>query len=336
MRRVLHHPDKSLLRQAILSCTLMGAVLVPATVSVGFQSNTQGLHALPVPGAVSAGFQQKPQEPADVKNKDTGKAPAPKEAEKNKEKLAKTQSGGAKLSPTEILVETVIFAYGSRPILQAARASIEEKGTIRIATESGDLIGSFTLRRIQKEKSWQDLFRTDLEIDTPDTAVRAGNPAKVKFTMTFNGASVWGAQNDQYISPAQESELAFRSQLTHDYTSLLRYKEDGSKIELIGPETVVGIDTQVLDLTLPNGEKTRFWISAKSYRILHLEYKIKLPNGTTPTVRVSYYPPYKVVQNTLVPTRRVMEQDGKFVQEITLNQIAYSAKLDPDIFVHLP
>ena len=336
MRRVLHHPDKCLLRQAILSCTLMGAVLVPATVSVGFQSNTHELHAVPVPGAVSAGFQQKTQETPDVKNKDTGKAPAPKEAEKNKEKLAKTQSGGAKLSPTEILVETVIFAYGSRPILQAARASIEEKGTIRIATESGDLIGSFTLRRIQKEKSWQDLFRTDLEIDTPDTAVRAGNPAKVKFTMTFNGASVWGAQNDQYISPAQESELAFRSQLTHDYTSLLRYKEDGSKIELIGPETVVGIDTQVLDLTLPNGEKTRFWISAKSYRILHLEYKIKLPNGTTPTVRVSYYPPYKVVQNTLVPTRRVMEQDGKFVQEITLNQIAYSAKLDPDIFVHLP
>lgn len=307
--------SSALMKRGILSCILMSAVLVPATLSVGFQ--------------------QKPQESADVKNKDTGKAPAPKEAEKNKEKL-KAQSGTAKLSPTEILVETVIFAYGSRPILQAARASIEEKGTIRVATEQGDVSGSFTLRRIQKEKSWQDLFRTDLEIDTPEAAVRAGTPAKVKFTMTFNGASVWGAQNDQYISPAQESELAFRSQLTHDYTSLLRYKEDGSKVELIGPETVVGIDTQVLDLTLPNGDKTRFWISAKTYRILHLEYQIKLPNGTTPTVRVSYYPPYKVVQNTLVPTRRVMEQDGKFVQEITLNQIAYSAKLDPDIFVHLP
>ena len=354
-RGVVHYPDKSLLRQGVLSCILISAVLVPATISVGFQSNTLGQSAKLIPGALSAGFQsnmpgspavvpatvaagfqEKTQEPADVKNKDTGKAPAPKEAEKNKEKLAKAQAGAAKLSPTEILVETVIFAYGSRPILQAARASVEEKGNIRIATEQGDLSGSFTLRRIQKEKSWQDLFRTDLEIDTPDSAVRAGTPAKVKFTMTFNGASVWGAQNDQYISPAQESELAFRSQLTHDYTTLLRYKEDGSKIELIGPATVVGIDTQVLDLTLPNGEKTRFWISAKTYRILHLEYQIKLPNGTTPTVKVSYYPPYKVVQNTLVPTRRVMEQDGKFVQEITLNQIAYSAKLDPDIFVHLP
>src|SRR5215467_15873051 len=127
LRRILHLPHSSLLRRGILasilskrgilscalmrrgvlSCILMSAVLVPATLSVGFQ--------------------QKPQESADVKNKDTGKAPAPKEAEKNKEKL-KAQSGTAKLSPTEILVETVIFAYGSRPILQAARASIEEKG----------------------------------------------------------------------------------------------------------------------------------------------------------------------------------------------------------------
>src|SRR5262245_2567777 len=281
-------------------------------------------------------LQSNKQEPPEIKNKDTGKAPAPKEAEKNKEKLAKGQSGAPKLSPPELLAETVIFAYGSRPILQAARASVSEKGTIRVATEQGDVTGTFTLRRIQKDKSWQDLFRTDLEIDSPESSQRAGAPTKVKFTMTFNGASVWGAQNERYMSPAQESELSFRSQLVHDYTTLLRYKEYGSKLELIGPETVVGIDTQVLDLTLPTGEKTRFWISAKTYRILHLEYQIKLPNGSTPRIRVSYYPPYRVVQNTLVPARRVMEQDGKFVQEIMLNQIAYSAKLDPDIFVHLP
>jgi phage protein U len=316
LHRVFHLPGKLVSRGALLAFPLiLGLALPPA----------QGQQ-----------FQSKDQEPAEVKNKDTGKAPAAKEAEKTKEKLAKAQPGPVKLSPPEVLAETVIFAFGGRPALQAARASSSEQGTIRIATEQGDISGTFTLRRLQKEKSWQDLFRTDLEIDTPESAQRAGNPAKVKFTMTFNGASVWGAQNDQYMSPAADSELAFRSQLVHDYTTLLRYKEDGSKIELIGPETVVGIDTQVLDVTLPTGEKTRFWISAKTYRILHLEYQMKLANGSTPRVRVSYYPPYKVVQNTLVPGRRVMEQDGKFVQEINLSQISYSAKLDPDIFVHLP
>jgi hypothetical protein len=304
------------LRRGVLSAMLITGLVVPATISSAFQS--------------------KEQEPPEVKNKDTGKAPAPKEAEKTKDKLAKSQAGATKLSPAEILAETVIFAYGGRLALKAARASISEQGTIRLATDRGDISGAFTLRRVQKDKSWVDLFRTDLEIDVPESAQRAGSPAKIKYTMTFNGASVWGAQNDQYLSPAPDSELAFRSQLVHDYTTLLRYKEDGSTVEVVGPETVAGIDTQALDLTLPSGEKTRFWISSKTYRILHLEYQVKLPDSSTTKVQVHYYPPYKVVQNTLVPTRRKMEQDGKFVQEITLNQISYSAKLDPDIFMHLP
>jgi len=42
-----------------------------------------------------------------------------------------------------------------------------------------------------------------------------------------------------------------------------------------------------------------------------------------------------VVQNTLVPVRREMKQDGKFVQEIKLTNITYSAKLDPEVFQHL-
>ena len=316
MHSVFDLATKSRLRRGILPVILISGMALPASAALLVQSKVQ--------------------ESPDIKNKDTGKAPAAKEAEKNKEKL-KAQTGAVKLSPAEVLAETVIFAYGSRQALQAARASISEKGTIRVATEQGDLNGNFTLRRIQKDKSWQDLFRTDLEIETPESAQRGGTPAKLKFTMTFNGASVWGAQNEQYISPSPESELAFRSQLVHDYTTLLRYKEDGSKLEIVGPETVEGIDTQAMDLTLPTGEKTKFWISSKSYRILYLEYDIKLPNGSTSKVRVKYkYAPYKVVQNTLVPARRVMEQDGKFVQEITLNQVVYSAKLDPDIFVHLP
>jgi hypothetical protein len=119
--------------------------------------------------------------------------------------------------------------------------------------------------------------------------------------------------------------------------ALLRYKEDGSKLELVGPEKVVGVDTNAVDLTNPNGEKTRFWISTKTYRVLHAEYLLKMREDQPPVkYRVSYtYSPFRVVQNTLVPSRRVMTQDGKFVQEITLNNIVYSAKLDPEIFQHL-
>lgn len=271
-----------------------------------------------------------------VKKDDSTVPTTSKEVEKMKDRVFKTKNGAVKFSAAELVAELAIIAYGGRAALKSAHSAISEEGTIRLATEQGDASGTFMLREKEGDKSWEDLLRTDLELTPPDPALKAGAPMKIKYCLAYNGASVWAAQNNQYITPSPESEAAFKSQLSHDYMSLLRYKEDGSKIELIGPENVVGIETQVMDLTLPNGEKTRYWISAKTYRILHMEYDLKLPDGSTGRIRVSYYySPFRVVANTLVPTRIVMEQGGKFVQEITLHGFTYSAKLDTEIFQHL-
>ncbi|HEY6328763.1 MAG TPA: hypothetical protein VI756_05460, partial [Blastocatellia bacterium] len=225
-----------------------------------------------------------------TEKKDESTVPATaKDVEKIKDRVIKTKNGVLKFSAAELVAETTIIAYGGRAALKAAHAAISEEGTIRLATEQGDASGTFMLREKEGDKSWEDLLRTDLELTPPDPALKAGAPAKVKYCLAYNGASVWAAQNNQYITPSPESEAAFKSQLSHDYMSLLRYKEDGSKIDLIGPENVVGIETQVMDLTLPNGEKTRYWVSAKTYRILHMEYDLKLPDGSTGRIRVSYY-----------------------------------------------
>ena len=295
---------------------------------------TGALFIAPLTFRVAA--QEKEKKP-DVTQKDDGKVPNEKELEKTRKDAEKNKAAAVKLSPVEAMVEIAIIAYGGRKQLETARANIQELGTIRLATDQGDLAGNYNLRSSRREKSWQDLLRVDLELNPPDTDETSAKPPAVKYVIGFNGASVWSAQNNQYITPRPDADAAFRAQLTHEYTALLRYKEDGSKIELIGPETVVGLDTNVIELTTPEGEKTRFWLSTKSYRILHAEYQMKLAGDQPATkYRISYfYTPPKVVQNTLVPTRRVMTQDGKFVQEITLTNVIYSAKLDPEIFQHL-
>lgn len=270
--------------------------------------------------------------PPGASQKDDGKLPTDKDLEKKK---AEAKAAQVKYSPVELLVETAILGYGGRKQLETVRGAIQEDGTIRLASDQGDLTGNYSLRSMRREKSWQDLLRVDLEMTSPG-GTESNKPA-VKYIIGFNGASVWSAQNGQYITLGPSAERAFRAQLTHEYTALLRYKEDGSKIELVGPETVVGIETNVIDLTTPNGEKTRFWLSSKTYRIVQCEYEIKLDDSQPPTKYMIkyFYTPFKVVQNTLVPVRRVMSQDGKFVQEITLNNILYSTKLDPEIFQHL-
>jgi hypothetical protein len=285
-----------------------------------------------LPATASIALQEKKPDPAGAQKKDEGKVPDQKELEKNRKKTE-----AIKLSPVETIVEVTILAYGGRPNLEAARKSAQEIGSIRLATDQGDINGTYNMRSMRREKSWLDLLRVDLDLSPPTSAQQQGAAPEVKYTVAFNGASVWSAQNSQYITPRPDAEAAFRAQLTHDYTTLLRYKEDGSKIELIGPETVVGIDTHVIDLTLPSGEKTRYWISKEFYRVLHLEYQLSIGQGQEPTkYRLSYfYTPFRVVQNTLVPTRRVMYQNGKFVQEIKLNTITYSAKIEPEVFQHL-
>ena len=277
---------------------------------------------------------KKPAQTQEAGRKEDGKVPNEKDLEKAKKQGDAAQ---AKLSPAEAAIELAIIAYGGRKQLGIARAAIQEGGTIRLATEQGDLSGNYLLRSIRKDKSSQDLLRVDLELSPADAQDQ--NTAPIKYVIGFNGASVWSAQNGQYVSPRAGADVAFRAQLTHEYMALLRYKEDGSKLDYVGLETVVGVDSFVIDLTTADSEKTRFWLSTRTYRILHCEYELKLAEGQKATkYRIDYYyTPFSaaVVQNTLVPVRREMKQDGKFVQEIKLSNMLYSAKLDPEIFQHL-
>lgn len=287
---------------------------------------------------------KKPDAPP-VTSKDDGKVPTGKELEKDKKKLEqdKAKPNEATLTKAEANAELAILAYGGRKALETARGAIQEEGTIRLATDQGDLSGAYKLRSLRKEKSWLDLLRVDLELSASDAASRGSSAPPIKYIIGFNGATVWSAQNNQYVNPRPEAEVAFRAQLTREYAALLRYKEDGSKVDYVGPETVVGVETTALDLTNPNGDKTRYWISTGSktkpgtFRILHAEYELKLAEGKPATKYhiAYYYSPIRVIQNTLVPSRRVMTQDGKFVQEISLTNITYSAKLDSEIFLHL-
>ena len=316
----------SLTSGSITSCSTRGVAIVALSVALIVVSNS----------ASFAGPQRTNRTPArEPESKPDSKVPDAKALEKAKKQEAAAQ---VKLTQAEGMVELALIAYGGRKQLETVRAGIQESGSIRLATDQGDLSGNYVLRSLRKEKSWQDLLRVDLELSAPEAA-QTPNAVPIKYVIGFNGASVWSAQNGQYVNPRSGADVAFRAQLTHEYMALLRYREDGSKLNYIGPETVVGVDTNVIELTTQEGEKTRFWLSSKTYRILHCEYELKLVEGQPPTkYRIDYYytpNSAAVVQNTLVPVRREMKQDGKFVQEIKLTNITYSAKLDPEVFQHL-
>ena len=95
--------------------------------------------------------EKKKPEQSNTAPKEPGKVPDEKE-------LAKTRQGGAdaNLSTAVSIVGIAIIAYGTRKQLETARAAIQEEGTIRLATDQGDLTGNYSLRAMRREKSWHE------------------------------------------------------------------------------------------------------------------------------------------------------------------------------------
>jgi hypothetical protein len=249
----------------------------------------------------------------DKKEKELKDHPSKKDEKENIKRLEKLTA--------EQLAEVVILAYGGRNELQLVRTNGSEEGSIRLAGDDKDIEGRIIRRFNRKDATSQDLTRVDVELPTQ------------KLTFGFNGYTVWAARDGLNFTPSAEAEASFLASLSHNYDALLRYKEQESTLERGGSESIVGIDTVVLDLTHKNGEKTRYFISTKTYRILHLEYELKLRPTDQPTkFRESFYD-FRPIQNTLVPTKSMLYENGRFIQEIRVTQIKYHTKLDDELFL---
>jgi hypothetical protein len=269
---------------------------------------------IPIPIRAEISVEDKKENKENNQNKENKERAGGKKDEKeNLKKLEKLTA--------EQLAEVVILAYGGRNELQLVRTNGSEEGNIRLAGDDKDIEGRIVRRFNRKDGTNQDLTRVDVELPTQ------------KLTFGFNGYTVWAARDGLNFTPSAEAEASFLASLTHNYDALLRYKEQESTLERNGSESVVGIDTVLLDLTHKNGEKTRYFISTKTYRILHLEYELKLRPTDQPTkFRESFYD-FRPIQNTLVPTKSLLYENGRFIQEIRLTQVKYHTKLDDELFL---
>ncbi|HNB72092.1 MAG TPA: hypothetical protein PLS70_13310 [Acidobacteriota bacterium] len=267
---------------------------------------------------------QQPDSTKDQKNNEGEKTKDTPQKPPKAEKDQKFKAGKPSTWTAEQLAEVVLFAYGSRPVQNYVTTNMTEDGVIRLSTgeDTPPMEGRFTRRVLRKESSDKDCVRVDVVFP------------KQTFTFGFNGVASWAAQDGNAFTPKPEAEASFLASLTHDYWALLRYKEDGTTLTRAGSERITGIETSILELTHKDQTKTRYFISDKSYRILHLEYEIPLAPGAPPTkFRESFYD-FRNVQGVLVPGRTVLYENGKFVQEIELKETKCRlAKLDEEIFL---
>jgi hypothetical protein len=220
----------------------------------------------------------------------------------------------------EQVAETVILFYGSREALKQIRRNGLERGKVtRINAEGRTEESSYERRFIRGESSDKDKIRLDQKLPTQE------------YSLVYGSGSTFGISNGSAFMPRQDLAVDFMSQMWHDIDALLRYKENGSAISLVGKDKQKNLDLYVLDLTDKEKRRTRYYISSKTFRVLWLEYE-EAAGASAPVKYKRSFHDYRYAQGTLVPFRTVLHENEKQTQETRLLTVTYGVKMEEALF----
>jgi hypothetical protein len=221
----------------------------------------------------------------------------------------------------EQIAEGVILISGSRLALGQIRRNGIERGRIsRMTPEGRSEESRYEMRFMHGDKIEKDKIRIDQKT------------AQNEISYISVEGRVFGLINGAPFTPRAETAADLLSQQVHSLEALLRYKENESKVTSAGKDKQQGIDLYLIDLTDKANRKTRYYISAKSFRVLWLEYEEIPPEGTTPLKYTKRFYDYRIAQATLVPYRTVLLEEGKQKMETRIMTVTYGVKMEESVF----
>jgi len=216
------------------------------------------------------------------------------------------------------VAESVILIYGfpgGRERLNQIRKTTIEKGKTRLTAADGH-VDPINYERwiIRADTLEKERIRLDQEYPN------------ARYSLIRADQKIYGIYNDTIFTPRDDASKTFENQTFRGIEALLRYKEDGSTLELSGHDKVMAVDFYIVDVSDKAGRKTRYYVSSKTYRVMMLEYD----EGGVKYKRRFYN--YNYAQGTLVPYRSVLWADDKIVEETDISTITFGQKVDEEMF----
>jgi len=224
----------------------------------------------------------------------------------------------------EQVVEGAIAVAGGglgRAMLAQIRKNGLERGRQTRTREDGRAEETrYELRFVHDEKPEKDKIRIDNK--TP----------QAEYSLVWGDGRLFGIINGSSFTPRADAAADFISDQAHSIDALLRYKENESKLTSAGKDKQQGVEVYVIDLTDKANRKTRYFISAKSFRILWLEYEETPPGAATAIKYSKRFYDYRLAQGTQVPFRTVLFEDGKQTVETRILTVQYGVKMEDSMF----
>ncbi len=226
--------------------------------------------------------------------------------------------GVPKVLTAEQIAEFVIFYYGfptGRATLNQIRKTTLEKGKSTYTGADGKTeLAKYQKSIIRAATLGKEKIRLDQEFPG------------ARYSLVFNDEKIYGIYNNTVFTPREDASKRFEDQIIHGVEAFLRYKENESKLEMGTREKVMGVDFYVIDITDKLERKTRFYVSAKSYRILMLTYE-----DAGIKYKRKFYD-YNYAQGTLVPYRTILWAGDKITEETDIGTITFGQKVDEELF----
>jgi hypothetical protein len=218
----------------------------------------------------------------------------------------------------EQITEFTIVYYGlpiGREKLNQIRKTTLERGRATFTAADGTTTAANYQRFIIRADT---LNKEKIRLDQEFPAAR--------YALVRSDEKIFGVYNNTVFTPREDAVRTFENQIVHGIEALLRYKENGSTLELKPKEKIYGVDYYVIDVTDKQDRKTRFFVSARTFRVMMLTYE---DEGIK--YRRKFYD-YKYAQGTLVAYRTVLWADEKQVEETEIGTITFGQKVDEELF----
>lgn len=239
-------------------------------------------------------------------------APGDKPAE-SQAQLTKEQTEGVQIAEASIIVYSGLT--GRVGLGQVRKTTVEIGKITYIQPDGSRQNADYTRRVIRGDSFGEEKIRFDQKF------------ANAEYALVFDRGSIFGVTSGNFrFDPREDAQRSFRNRIVHGVEALLRYRENGSTVELKESEKIMGVDYNVLEMTDKQDRKTRFYVSKKSYRVLMLEYE----DGGVKYRRKFY--DHNYAQGTLVPYRSVLWADDKIIEEVDIATITFGQVVEESLF----
>lgn len=232
--------------------------------------------------------------------------------EAKKPALSKKETDGIRIAESSILVYSGL--RGRAGIGQVRKTTVEV-GKMTINNPDGSTNkAEYEQRILRGDNLDKEKIRFDQKF--PNT----------EFALVYDGEKIFGLFGATVFSPREDATKSFQERIWHGLEALLRYRENGSKVELEKEEKIMGVDLYVVNVTDKQDRKTTFYASKKSLRIMMLKYE----SGGVKYKRKFY--DHNYAQGTLVPYRSVLWANDKQVEENEISTITFGQSVGEGLF----